>query len=115
MATFLSETIPNEYYLLVFNSLKLKKCSIDWNASISILLLACTNAEAVGVFKEKSLGLRSSSFKEPVSIQMTFFTVVSKVSFLLGVKSAAEFSQKIERTSAIFLMLQFNTFLKKLK
>jgi hypothetical protein len=46
---------------------------------------------------------------------MIFFKVVSKVKFLLGVKSAAEFSQKIERTSAIFLMLQFNTFLKKLK
>ncbi|WP_278627177.1 hypothetical protein [Thomasclavelia cocleata] len=80
-----------------------------------ILLLACTNTEAVGVFKEESLSLRSLSFKEPVSIQMIFFKVVSKVKFLLGVKSAAEFSQKIERTSAIFLMLQFNTFLKKLK
>ena len=89
MATFLSETIPNEYCLLVFNLLKLKKCSIDWNASTLILLLACTNAEAVGVFKEKSLSLRSLSFKEPVSIQMIFFKVVSKVKFLLCVKSAA--------------------------
>lgn len=60
-------------------------------ASTLVLLLAFTKAEAVGVFMEKSLSLRSLSFKEPVFIQITFLIVVFKLSFLLRIKSVSVF------------------------